>query len=238
MLKKLLDMKYILLLFFLLLIEKSTFSNNLDKEIERFILNNPEVILKSLENYEIKREKEENDKVKEAVKSFNNLIYDDSNGLYAGEKNSKISIVKFSDYNCSYCKKAHKDILRVKKNFPNVKIIYKNFPILSPLSEKLARISYFIAKDNNNKFNIFNDKLLQNSRPIKEDKIKEILIDLDYDYQKIEEEIIKNFVTNLLNKDLELAKNLKLRGTPVFIINDEIFFGYIGYDAIAENLRN
>ena len=53
-------MKYILLLFFLLLIEKSTFSNNLDKEIERFILNNPEVILKSLENYEIKREKEEN----------------------------------------------------------------------------------------------------------------------------------------------------------------------------------
>ena len=216
-------MKYILLLFFLLLIEKSTFSNNLDKEIERFILNNPEVILKSLENYEIKREKEENDKVKEAVKSFNNLIYDDSNGLYAGEKNSKISIVKFSDYNCSYCKKAHKDILRVKKNFPNVKIIYKNFPILSPLSEKLARISYFIAKDDNNKFNIFNDKLLQNSRPIKEDKIKEILIDLDYDYQKIEEEIKKNFVTNLLNKDLELAKNLKLRGTPVFIINDEIF---------------
>ena len=114
-------MKYILLLFFLLLIEKSTFSNNLDKEIERFILNNPEVILKSLENYEIKREKEENDKVKEAVKSFNNLIYDDSNGLYAGEKNSKISIVKFSDYNCSYCKKAHKDILRVKKIFQMLK---------------------------------------------------------------------------------------------------------------------
>ena len=128
--------------------------------------------------------------------------------------------------------------MRVKKNFPNVKIIYKNFPILSALSEKLARISYFIAKDDNNKFNIFNDKLLQNSRPIKEDKIKEILIDLDYDYQKIEEEIKKDFVTNLLNKDMELAKNLKLRGTPVFIINDEIFFGYIGYDAIAENLRN
>ena len=82
-------MKYILLLFFLLLIEKSTFSNNLDKEIERFILNNPEVILKSLENYEIKREKEENDKVKEAVKSFNNLIYDDSNGLYAEKKTQK-----------------------------------------------------------------------------------------------------------------------------------------------------
>ena len=54
----------------------------------------------------------------------------------------------------------------------------------------------------------------------------------------MEKEIKKDFITNLLNKDLELAKNLELRGTPVFIINDEIFFGYIGYDAIAENLRN
>ena len=40
-------------------------------------------------------------------------IYDDSNGLYTGEKKSKISVVMFSDYNCSYCKKAHKDIVQL-----------------------------------------------------------------------------------------------------------------------------
>ena len=157
---------------------------------------------------------------------------------YMQEKNSKTLIVKFSDYNCSYCKKAHKDILKIKKNFPNAKVIYKNFPILSPTSEKLARISYFIAKDNNKKFNEFNDKILKNSRPINENKIKEILTDLGYDYQRIEKEIKKDFITNLLNQDLELAKDLELRGTPVFIINNEIFFGYIGYDAIVENLKN
>ena len=57
-------------------------------------------------------------KIKEAVKSFKNLIYDDSNNLYEREiLTRRISIVKFSDYNCSYCKKAHKDILKVKKKF-------------------------------------------------------------------------------------------------------------------------
>ena len=56
-------MKFIFCYFFFL-INKSTFSNKLDKEIERFILNNPEVILKSLENYEIKKRKKENDKGK------------------------------------------------------------------------------------------------------------------------------------------------------------------------------
>ena len=110
-------MKFFFVFLFFLCLESPIFSNNLDKEIETFILNNPEVILKSLENYEIQREKEENDKAKKKVKSLNNLIYDDSNGLYTGKKNSKSSIVKFSDYNCSYCKKAHKDILRIKKKF-------------------------------------------------------------------------------------------------------------------------
>ena len=143
-------------------------------------------------------------------------------GYMQGKNSKKTLIVKFSDYNCSYCKKAHKDILKNKK-FSNAKVIYKNFPILSPTSEKLARISYFIAKDNNKKFNEFNDKILKNSRPINENKIKEILTDLGYDYQRIEKEIKKDFITNLLNQDLELAKDLELRGTPVFIINNEIF---------------
>ena len=50
-------MKFIFVFLFLFCLESPVFSNNLDKEIENFILNNPEVILKSLENYEIQREK-------------------------------------------------------------------------------------------------------------------------------------------------------------------------------------
>ena len=231
-------MKLLILFLTIILQGKATFSENIDKDIEKFILNNPEVILKSLENYEIQREKEENEKVKKKLKTLKNFIYDDSNGLYAGKKNSTISIVKFSDYNCSYCKKAHKDIVRIKKNFPKVKIIYKNFPILTPLSEKLARISYFIADDDNKKFNIFNDKILNSSGLLKESKVKDIVIDLGYDYQKVEDAIKKDSITNVLNQDLDLANKLELRGTPAFIIKDQIYFGYVGYDAMAESLKN
>ena len=231
-------MKLLILFLTIILVGKATFSENFDKDIEKFILNNPEVILKSLENYEIQREKEENEKVKKKLKTLKNLIYDDSNGLYAGKENSTISIVKFSDYNCSYCKKAHKDIVRIKKNFPKVKIIYKNFPILTPLSEKLARISYFIANDNNKKFNIFNDKILNASGLLKESKVKDIVIDLGYDYQQVEDAIKKDSITNVLNQDLDLANKLELRGTPAFIIKDQIYFGYVGYDAMAESLKN
>ena len=35
-----------------------------------------------------------------------------------------------------------------------------------------------------------------------------------------------------------MADNLELRGTPVFIIKDEIFFGYVGYEAMADALKD
>ena len=50
-------MKVLTLLLFLLFLKHPVFSSDLDKEIETFILNNPEVILKSLENYELKKGK-------------------------------------------------------------------------------------------------------------------------------------------------------------------------------------
>ena len=45
-------------------------------------------------------------------------------------------------------------------------------------------------------------------------------------------------VKELLENSIDLANKLELRGTPAFIIKDQIYFGYVGYDAMAESLKN
>ena len=127
---------------------------------------------------------------------------------------------------------------KIKKDFPNLKIIYKNYPILSPLSEKLARISYLIANDDNKKFNIFHNSLLSNKGPMNDKKLNNVLKDLGYDIKEIEKRMKSETINDVLNKDIKLANNLELRGTPVFIIKDEIFFGYVGYEAMADALKD
>ena len=67
------------------------------------------------------------------------ILKDSSNGLYDGNINSKKIIVKFFDYNCSYCKKAHTDIQKLLEK-EDVKVVYKNFPILSENSVFLAKL--------------------------------------------------------------------------------------------------
>ena len=84
--------------------------------------------------------------------------------MFSGDKNAKHTIVEFFDYNCSYCKKAHNDLKKVLNNVPNVKVVYKNFPILSEQSMKLAKIALLISMKSNEKFNIFHDAVMKKKR--------------------------------------------------------------------------
>ena len=151
---------------------------------------------------------------------------------------SKNVIIEFFDYNCSYCKKAHKDILKIEENQKNVKVIYKNFPILSESSKKLAEIALLIAKESNEKFNKFHNLIMNKRGLVNKDQLKDILDGLGIDQDKLENNLNNEYTKNQLLKDRELAEKLALRGTPAFIVNDKLFFGYIGYDELVSHIKN
>ena len=132
----------------------NVFSQALEEKIENFLLENPEVILKSLQNFEEKKAKEQEVTNQKIINENLESLTDSSNGLFDGNINSKKIVVKFFDFNCSYCKKAHNDIQKLLKK-EDVKVIYKNFPILSENSVFLAKLGIFIAEKDIDSFNSF-----------------------------------------------------------------------------------
>ena len=216
----------------------NAFSENIDEKIKKFLLNNPEIILQSLENFEKKQIAEKKKLNNQIIADNKTQILNSSNGMYSGNLESENVIIEFFDYNCSYCKKAHQDILKIEQNKKNVKVIYKNFPILSESSKKLAEIALFIAKDNNEKFIKFHNLIMGRKGLINKNQLKDILDDLGYDQGKLKNNLNSEYIKNQLFKDRELAEKLSLRGTPAFIVNDKLFFGYIGYDELVSHIKN
>jgi protein-disulfide isomerase len=227
-----------LIFIFVLFLSLNTFSKDIDEKIKDFLLNNPEIILQSLENYEKKKIAEKKKINNKIITKNEKQILSSGNGMYSGNVKSENIIVEFFDYNCSYCKKAHQDILKIKQNKKNVKIIYKNFPILSENSKKLAEIALVIAKNSNEMFNKFHNILMSKKGPVSMEYLKNVLDDLGYDQEKIQNSLNSKYVKNQLYSDRELAEKLSLRGTPAFIVNNKLFFGYIGYDELVFHLEN
>ncbi len=214
-------------------------SENIDEKFKNFLLNNPEIILQSLENFEKKQIAEKKERNNQIIAENRKQILSTRNGMYSGNLESKNVIIEFFDYNCSYCKKAHQDILKIEKNKKNnVKIIYKNFPILSKSSKKLAEIALLIAKDSNEKFNKFHNLIMSKKGLVKNDQLNSILESLGYDQMELKNNSNTDYIRNQLLEDRELAEKLSLRGTPAFIVNDKLFFGYIGYNELISHIKN
>jgi protein-disulfide isomerase len=212
-------------------------AENLEQEIEKFILNNPEVILESLKNYEQQKEKEQKVDNEIKVKKYFKQLNDTTNGLYMGNLDSNKTIIKFFDYNCSYCKKAYFDLEQILEKEKDIKVIYKNFPILSENSVFLAKLGVLAAEKSNKTFEEFYSMINKKKGLVNEIELSKILQKIDIDPDQLNNSTINKRVESKLKKDVDLAKNLGLRGTPAFVIGGEIIFGYVGGDELLKILN-
>lgn len=191
----------------------------------------PELIVASMENYQQKMMKKQEEASKTSLSSRSDEILNDPTDPFVGPKDSKKIIVEFFDYNCGYCKKAFSEIAQIKEKNPDVKIIFKEFPIFGPPSEAVSRVALAVHKIAPDKYYAFHSKLME----FKGDKTPEVLngfakelgIAID-----IKTEIEKPEYAEKIKRDQELATSLGIRGTPGFIINGELIPGYISYEEL------
>ena len=108
--------------------------SKLELLIEEYLLNNPEIIIKSLENYRNKQEA----KIEEESKYFINDYYDRKiyeTLPYTGNTSGSLVVTEFIDYNCGYCKKTLQVInellkIIILKLFSLIFQYYQKHPIL------------------------------------------------------------------------------------------------------------
>ena len=214
----------------------NAFSQELEEKIEKFLLENPEVILKSLQNFEEKKVKEQEVTNEKIINENLSSLEDSSNGLYDGNINSKKIIVKFFDFNCSYCKKAHTDIQKLLKK-EDVKVVYKNFPILSDNSVFLAKLGIFIAEKGTDSFNSFYKMINENKGRVSKAKLLEITKKLGVNLDELNNEKVNFRLEKKLKTDIDLANKLGLRGTPAFVVGNQIIFGYVPADELLNKIN-
>ena len=229
-------MKYFIVLF--LIIPFFTFSNDTDFEekIKKYILENPEVIIKSLNEYQdLLAEKKKNSQkeiIKENKKQINN------SHQFIGNKDGKYIITAFFDYRCGYCVKAHKELVKLSKENKELKIVLKNLPILTKDSDRLARISLALSIKYPDKFEQFHNYVYINARALDDEKIQKYLKKIMVDPNKIFNFAMSDEIQELIDKDFTLATILKVSGTPAFIVNNQFFTGWVGNDILLSALKN
>ena len=227
--------KFVILIFFLVYnlysTDKKIHEQEIQSIIEKYTLENPEIIIESLEKFTAnQKEKEEKNFVNILNNFYEAKLYKTLPRI--GNTESHLIIIEFIDYNCGYCKKTLPTISELMKNFENIQIVFIDFPILSESSEIAARAS--LAANEQNAYFAFHSVLLNNTQSINQTFLYEVAKKLELDIEKFKKDMSSEKIKNTIIKNIKFANSLKIRGTPTFIIGNQILPGAYDYDKLRK----
>ena len=149
---------------------------------------------------------------------------------WKGATNPKVTMTYFYDYNCGYCRMSNPDIERLIKENPDLRVVYRELPILGPESVEAARVA--LAASKAGRFAQFHDTLYSIGRPTSDAIAKAAAaagVPPTSDNDPVQEAE--------LNNNLTIASQLGATGTPLFVIGDEVHNAAVGYDVLSKAVK-
>ena len=136
-----------------------------------------------------------------------------------GRKDAPVIIAVFSDFQWAYCARLVPELEQLLEKYPTeVRIVFKNFPIRSHKYAIKAAIAA-LAADRQDKFWEFHDELFNNYNRLNDQKIQEIVKQLNLDQTKFDENKKNPVEAARVRQDYEEGIRLGVRGTPTVFIN-------------------
>ena len=147
-----------------------------------------------------------------------------------GNVHGKIVVYQFSDYNCGYCKRMFKPIQKMLANNDDVRMVVKEFPILSQLSLMAAKAG--IAAQKQGKFLSFHGKMMNYRGQINEGSIMEAAQTAGLDLDQLRQDMESTLTNAIIERTRVGAAALNLKGTPALVIGETVIPGAINLEEL------
>ncbi len=188
------------------------------------IRKNPEVIREAITQLQKQEEQTQASQIKSILSKKRELIERDPNAPVLGNPSGSVTVVEFFDYNCPYCKRAASDIKKLTEDDKNIRLVYREFPILGEGSVFAARAA--LASRNQGKYEAMHSALMSLKRA-EEKSVLEAAGELGLDLEKLKADMKAPDVEKHIAVSMELAQALGINGTPSFIIGDAFVPGAV-----------
>lgn len=196
----------------------------------------PEIIIKAAEAAQSKMEKAAAEKGQEAISKNLDKLLNDPTSPVGGNPKGDVTVVQFFDYSCGYCKMTEGHVEKLLDEDKNVRIVYKEFPILGDASVKMAETALAAVKQG--KYLPFHNALLKAQKHLTESEVFDMAKSVGLDVEKLKKDMEDPKIQEILKANHELADKLEIRGTPSFVIGGRLFPGALQLeqlkDAVAE----
>ena len=145
-----------------------------EQRVRDFLLEHPEVIMEALQVLQQRQRSAEAESLKRTIAARRDEIFNDPSAPVGGNPSGDVTVVEFFDYNCHYCRRVAPTLAEVEEADANLRIVYKEFPILGAGSQFAARAA--LAAQKQGRYVPFHIALMRAQEQLNEHHVMKIAV--------------------------------------------------------------
>ncbi len=142
-----------------------------------------------------------------------------------GNPKGNVTIVEFFDTRCPYCRHLNPTMADVLQQDPNVKLVFKDLPILGPASVLGSKA--LLAAQRQGGYEKLREAIMQAPPDTTMDMIHTLAVNAGLDWPRLQQDMNDPAIQQRLDANIKLAHDLGIEGTPVMVIGDALVSGAV-----------
>ena len=183
--------------------------------VHDYLVKNPEVLVEASQNLQKKQQEAMTEQAKVAIVDHAAQLFG-GNMTAVGNLKGNVTLVEFFDYQCIHCKKMSPVVSELIKKDGNLRVVYKEFPIFGKSSEMASKAALAAAAQG--KYQAMHDALLSQDKSLTDEIVNRVAKSIGLNMTKFDADVKSKAVSDQLDANRQLAEQLKLMGTPAFIV--------------------
>lgn len=216
--------------------EKAAFG----EAVRDYLMANPDVLVEAINVLEERRLADEAGNDRQMVQNNRDAIFADGHSWVGGNPEGDVTLVEFIDYRCGFCKQINPALEQLVASDGNIRWILKEFPILTEESDLAARFAVAVQQvAGPDAYKKAHDKLMASRGPINMETLGALADELGVDRSAVMNRMNTEPVSAVLRANRQLAEQMKIMGTPTFVIEGEMLRGVPpdGLEPVVRRIR-
>jgi protein-disulfide isomerase len=149
-----------------------------------------------------------------------------------GNPHGRVAVVEFYDTRCPYCRQMRPELTALAQQDPNVRVVFKDIPILGPNSVIEARA--LLAAQRQGGYAAMQTALMSSSAPPTDANLRNTAARLGLNPDRLIHDMNDPAIAARLAANTALAQSLGITGTPAIVIGDQLVPGAISLDDLQK----
>jgi len=189
------------------------------------IRENPGIVFEAAQLFEEQQQANQALAAAQVLASERDALERDPNAPVLGNPDGDVTVVEFFDYNCPYCRRVKPHMEALLAADPNVRVVYREWPILGEGSVFAARAA--LASRNQGKYDEFHWAMMGLNGRAEEATVISAAEEIGLNIAQLRRDMNAPEIDEHIQTSMRLSRAIGFSGTPSFVIGDSLAPGLI-----------